>query len=42
MDLGQAALRAAFDEGRWVRWNLALVLLTVAATTCLTVALGSR
>jgi uncharacterized membrane protein len=34
-----AAVRARFDEARWARWNLARVLLSVAAFGCLTWAL---
>jgi uncharacterized membrane protein len=30
-----AAVRAEFDEGRWVRWNLVRVVLSVAAFGCL-------
>lgn len=34
-----SGIRADFDEGRWVRWNLVRVVLTVAATALLGVAL---
>ena len=34
-----AALRSAFDEGRWVRWNLVRVVTSVAATSSLAWAL---
>ena len=34
-----AAARTAFDEGRWVRWNLVRVGTSVAATRCLAWAL---
>lgn len=30
-----AAVRAAFDEARWVRWNLVRVVLSVASFACL-------
>jgi uncharacterized membrane protein len=34
-----AAARTAFDEGRWVRWNLVRVVTSVTATACLAWAL---
>jgi uncharacterized membrane protein len=43
-DAGQrtAAVRAAFDEGRWVRWNLLRCVISTAALGLLAVALTQR
>ncbi|MEP6648686.1 MAG: DUF1772 domain-containing protein [Lapillicoccus sp.] len=38
-DIDVATVRAEFDEGRWVRWNLVRVVLSVASFGCLAWAL---
>lgn len=38
--LDVAAVRAAFDERRWARWNLVRVVLSTAVVGCLAVALA--